>query len=178
MNFLEVAKQEARIKALKSIKPIAEINGVKYFTKEEHQKFIDAIDPNDKVYIRQKDEETGKTIFNGVNRIVIDPVVFFAITYWIDEENGLAHFITDPLAIYAKNNSLEFKRNQVQGFTTTLEDGVLGKEFTRKYFNRDEFVNKFSGNLYEDDPKMAIELFKTLSQVAGNVKSEVAFKLK
>lgn len=174
--MLDIKTQEARIKALKSVKPIATIGGVAYYTSDEHQKYIDAVDPNAKVYIRQKDEK-GKTVFNGVNRVVIDPFVFFAITYWIDEEKGLAHFVTDPMAIFAKKNAPEFKMSQVQGFTAPLEDGSVVKEFKRSYFTRDEFVNNFAGNLYEDDPEMAIELFKVLGSL-DDVKPSVSFKLK
>lgn len=174
--MIDLKVQEQRIKALKSIKPIATIGGVQYFTSDEHQKYLDAVDPNTKVYIRQKDDN-GKTIDNGVNRVVIDPFVFFAITYWIDEENKLAHFVTDPMAIFAKKNAPEFKMSQVQGFTAPLEDGAVVQKFKRAYFKREDFVNNFSGNLYEDDPKMAIELFKTLGNL-DEVKSSVAFKLK
>lgn len=175
--MLDIAKQKARLEMLESIKPLATFNGKSYYTQEEHQKFLDAVDPNQKEYIRQKDEN-GKTIFNGVTRVVVDPNVFFAITYWIDEENKVANFVTDPMALFAKANAPEFKMTQVQGFSATYDPKTkkVGTDYKRAYFNRETFINKFAGNLYEENPEMAIELFKTLSTL-DDVKPAVSFKL-
>lgn len=176
LSLNDLKKEEKRLKTLKNLKPIAEINGIEYYDQDEHQKFLDSVDPQAKVYLRQKDE-TGKTVFNGVNRVVVDPTTFFAITYWIDEENGTANFIVDPVALFVKKHASEVKLTQVQGFVASYKDGEVGEDFKRKYYTREEFVNNFAGNLYEDDPTMAIELFKTLAKI-DETKQSVAFKLK
>lgn len=168
--------EEKRIKTLKSIKPLAEINGIRYYSSDEHQKFLDSVDPEEKVYHREKDEH-GKTVFNGVNRLVINPVEFFALAYKVDEENEKFHFVVDQLAMYAKRKRGKFEVAQVQGYTCSIVDGVIQDDYTIEYFKREDFLSNFGGNLYEENPKKTIEIFKALADLEHAVpKSNLKFK--
>lgn len=169
--------EEKRIKTLKSIKPLAEINGVRYYSSEEHQKFLDSVDPEEKVYHREKDEH-GKTIYNGVNRQVINPVEFFALSYKVDEENKQFHFVVDPVALYAKRKQGKFEVAQVRGYTCSIDDeGVIQDDYTLNYFKREDFLSNFAGNLYEEQPKKTIEIFKALADLDSvKPKSNLKFK--
>lgn len=149
--------------------PIAAVNGIQYYTAEEHQKYIDSIDPDTDIYKAQI--ENGKTVFNGVDRVVVDPRTMFSVLYHIDSKNKKIQFILDPISVEIKEHSLEVKKTTFQGYEAPFENNEIGKPFVAKSFNREEFLNNFSQNLYDDDPELAISVFKNIFE-APVVKSE------
>lgn len=176
MVTLAEKRQELEESLLKEIKPIAVLNGQKYYSVEQHQQFLDLVDPETKVYHRQVDED-GKTVFNGVDRLVINPSMQFAVL--VEEKEDEVLFVIDYMAVYAKKNGGGvFEMRQVPGFSAPKDSkgkAVL-KNAVKTYFDRETFLNEFSIDLYEVNPEKAIDTFAALTQLGESaVAKSVSF---
>lgn len=176
MASLAEKKQKLEDELLAEIKPVATMNGQKYYTVEQHQEFLDLVDPETKVYERQVDED-GKTIFNGVDRLVINPSMQFAVL--VEDHEDHVDFVIDYMAVYAKKNGGGvFEMRQVPGYTAPKNDKgkAVIEDAKKTYFDRESFLNGFSIDLYEVNSKKAIKTFSELTQLGEQaVKNSVSF---
>lgn len=176
MSILADKKQQLEEDLVAEIKPFAVLNGQKYYTVEQHQEFLDLVDPEAKVYQRQIDEN-GKTVFNGVDRVIVNPSMQFAVL--VNETEDEVNFVIDYMAIYAKKfGGGVFEMRQVPGYTAPKDSKgkAVIKDAKKTYFDRETFLNEFSIDLFEVDQQKAVKTFGALAQLGESaVKNSVSF---